>query len=65
MKAEKRKERLLILSQIDRLEESCDSCEKRKEFHAKKSTVGLSEVCKACPIGQKLLQCGVRLTKTL
>lgn len=63
MKAEVRKERLRLLSEIDIVEKACEGCPTRAHFNNLKDATGLSHACKECPVFAELSQYGEKLLK--
>jgi hypothetical protein len=59
--AEIRKQRLVLLSEIDKLEENCNGCTTRAFFNNRKDATGLFYACQGCPIGKKLGEYGEKL----
>ncbi|WP_090739396.1 zinc-finger domain-containing protein [Paenibacillus sp. Mc5Re-14] len=63
MKAEIRKERLRLLSEIDTIEKACEGCPTRAHFNNLKDATGLIQACRECPVFADLSQYGERLLK--
>lgn len=60
-KADIRKERLRLLSEIDRIEQACTGCKIRAHYNNLKDATGLSNACKVCPVFEELSQYGEQL----
>lgn len=61
MADELRSQRVELLLEVERIQQKCIGCQIHYAFNKAKDVTGLTNACKACPVGHEIAQYGDKL----